>query len=84
MSKQVIKHELARKIEGLLACEGPLRRDDIVKKLGCKRTSAYNALLVLLLEGKVGKRAIYQLKKGRPAVVYILVGRESKTGGKGK
>ncbi|MHA1686876.1 MAG: helix-turn-helix domain-containing protein [Candidatus Heimdallarchaeaceae archaeon] len=69
-------HEKQIKLEELLvqllAENGPLTREELVKLTNIPRTTLYDNLAKLIAKGIVTKEAIPRKTKGRPKVVFKL------------
>jgi predicted transcriptional regulator len=59
----------------VLLKEGPLTRDQLVKKMNIPRTTIYDGLRILLKCNKVKKFPVYlcDRPRGRPKVLFSLI-----------
>lgn len=53
--------------------KGPITRSDMVRETGIPRTTIYDVLVKLMLEGFVRKFSLPSKKRGRPFVYYEVV-----------
>lgn len=71
--------ELALKLYDLLIQGGPMERDALVQKLAVPRTTVYDGLKHLEGMGLVKRFPFYHfgpMKRGRPRVMFGIVGRD--------
>ncbi|MGQ4833262.1 MAG: winged helix-turn-helix transcriptional regulator [Candidatus Asgardarchaeia archaeon] len=62
--------DLDRKILSLLREHGPMTREEIVKRLNIPRTTVYDRLVKMILNGLVEKYSNNRRTRGRPKVFY--------------
>lgn len=73
--------QLDLRVYDLIIQEGPSPRGEIVQKLSVPRTTVYDSLKKLEGMGLVGRRPHYHfgpMKRGRPEVIFYLVGRDDR------
>ncbi|MHA1409685.1 MAG: helix-turn-helix domain-containing protein [Candidatus Odinarchaeia archaeon] len=64
------KGDLKEYVYNLLKERGALTRSQMVELTGIPRTTLYDTLDKLILQGKVEKYKLKEKKKGRPTVLY--------------
>ncbi len=65
--------DLDRQILSLLREKGPMTREEIVKNLNVPRTTVYDRLVKMILNGLVEKYSNTRRTRGRPKVFYRVV-----------
>ena len=72
ISKEQYQGDLKEFLYDLLRVQGPLTRGQLVELTGVARTTLYDTLDKLMLQGKVEKYQLKEAKKGRPTVFYEI------------